>query len=111
MQVVTKVEDEYEPHSLGSEYESQFYTCHICGDNWLSVKEVEPSGTCHVTFVHQMGTEPELKRVARMQSPVLLSADMVEKWTYYLDDQRIDEEVWHDKLEERRHVLKSTSVN
>lgn len=111
MHVVTEVQEEYDHAALDNDYESQFYTCHVCGDNWLSVKEVEPSGMCHITFVHQMGTDPELKRVAKLQTPLVVEPEAVEEWTYFLDDQRIDEEVWHDKLRERRRILRATSTN
>jgi hypothetical protein len=96
---------------LGTEPESRFYTCHVCGDNWLSVKEQTPSGACNITFVHQMGTSPVLKRVAHLETAVVVNEDTVDHWDYYLDDRQIDREVWFDKLEERRRILKSICCN
>lgn len=110
MEVSTQFDDE-EHAILGADCESRFFTCPVCGDNWLSVKETEPSGECRVTFVHQMGTDPELKRVALMQTPVLVQDNTVEEWQYFLDDQHIDEDIWFDKLQERRKVLKSVCSN
>ena len=112
MQVVSQGEDHDELQALlGNEPESRFYTCHVCGDNWLSVKETTPSGTCTITYVHQMGTSPVLKRVAHMQTEVVVNEETVDHWEYYLDDQHIDGEVWHDKLDERRRILKSICCN
>ena len=96
---------------MGGEQESRFYTCHVCGDNWLSVKETTPDGTCRITFVHQMGTEPQLKRVAQMETPVLIGEDTVEEWTYYFDDDPVGEEDWKERLSDRRDVLKSVCMN
>ena len=80
------------------EPESRFYTCHVCGDNWLSVIETENSGECKITFVHQMGMFPVLKRIAHMQTEAIVNEDTVDYWIYFLDDQEIDQEVWYDKL-------------
>ena len=41
--------------ALGGEHEARFFTCHVCGDNWLSVKQTDFGGDCRITFVHQMG--------------------------------------------------------
>lgn len=91
--------------------ESCFYTCHVCGDNWLSVIETEDTGVYRITFVHQMGMIPVLKRIAHMQHKMVVDEDSVEYWTYFLDDQQIDEEVWFDKLSDRRKILKSICTN
>lgn len=96
---------------LGNEPESRFYSCHVCGDNWLSVKEKTPSGACDITFVHQMGTSPVLKRIAHLQTGIVVNEDTVDQWDYYMDDQQIDREVWFDKLQERRRILKSICCN
>ena len=96
---------------LSHEPESRFYTCHVCGDNWLSVKETEDSGECKITFVHQMGMAPVLKRIAHMQTEIVLKDATVDSWSYFLDDQEIDQEVWFDKLAGRRRVLKSICTN
>ena len=96
---------------LGSEQESRFYTCHVCGDNWLSLKEVRDDGVCKVTFVHQMGMAPVLKRVALLKSSVLLTENSVGLWEYFVDDEEIEEASWHAKLQNRRKVLRSICSN
>ncbi len=93
------------------EQESRFYSCHVCGDNWLAVKEHEPEGSCQVTFIHQMGMAPVLKRVAHMQTHIVVTESTVDNWEYYLDDEVIDENAWLTKLSERRQVLKSVCSN
>lgn len=101
---------EEEGDVLGNEQESRFFTCHVCGDNWLSVKETG-EGVCQITFIHQMGMEPVLKRVAHMQTPILLSDNTVEDWDYFLGEDEVKEEEWHEKLTDRRQVLKSVCSN
>lgn len=91
--------------------ESRFYSCHVCGDNWLAVKEREPEGSCLVTFIHQMGMAPVLKRIAHMQTHIVISDSTVDNWEYYIGDKRIDESVWLEKLSSRRKVLKSVCSN
>jgi len=91
--------------------ESRFYSCHVCGDNWLAVRELEPEGACQVTFIHQMGMAPVLKRVAHMQTHVVINDTTVESWEYFLDDEQIAEEPWLEKLKGRRRVLKSVASN
>lgn len=103
--------DEQGGSILESEQESRFYTCHVCGDNWLSVKEVGINGDCMITFVHQMGMAPVLKRVAHMQNNVLITESSVGLWEYYIDDVEIEEVAWHSKLSNRRKVLKSICAN
>ncbi|MFQ5571892.1 MAG: hypothetical protein ACE5G0_19610 [Rhodothermales bacterium] len=110
MEVATEEPDEIST-LLGQEPESRFYTCHVCGDNWLSVKETEDTGHCKITFVHQMGMAPVLKRIAHMDTEVILNDSTVASWTYFLDDQEIDQEVWFDKLSKRRKILKSICSN
>jgi hypothetical protein len=91
--------------------ESRFYSCHVCGDNWLAVRELEPEGACLVTFIHQMGMAPVLKRIAHMQTHVVINDGTVESWEYFLDDERIEEGPWLEKLKGRRRVLKSVASN
>jgi len=108
------IDEEQDEHAalFDHDHETRFYTCHVCGDNWLSVKETEDEeGQCKITFVHQMGMSPVLKRVARMQTPVVFSEDTVNRWRYFLDDQEIDQEAWMDKLAKRRHILRSICTN
>ena len=91
--------------------DSTFYTCHVCGDNWLSVREDEDTGESRVTFVHQMGMSPILKRVAHLQKHVVLKETTVQKWEYFFDDEAIEEQKWQEKLASRRKVLKSICTN
>lgn len=105
------VEEEEEFTSLSSGQESRFYTCHVCGDNWLSVKELDHEGRCLLTFVHQMGMAPTLKRTAQMHTPVLVREGTVGEWHYFLDDEEVEEYAWRQKLSNRRRVLKSICCN
>ncbi len=92
------------------EHEARFYTCHVCGDNWLTVRRVE-GDDCKITFVHQMGLQPLLKRTAVMATPVLLTEDTVEQWDYYFGEDEVGEDDWRDTLDERRRVLRSICSN
>ena len=91
--------------------ESRFFTCHVCGDNWLTVKQTELSGECQITFVHQMGLQPTLKRVAHLQTSVLLQDSAVQEWEYFLGDEAIEEDLWMTRLNGRRKILKSICSN
>lgn len=95
---------------LVDDHEARFFTCHVCGDNWLTVRRVE-DGDCKITFVHQMGLQPLLKRTAHMATPVVLTEDTVEQWDYYLGDDEVAESDWRDTLDERRRVLRSICTN
>lgn len=110
MQVVFD-EEETDLDVLGEEQESRFYSCQVCGDNWLSVKETTADGQCTITFVHQMGTSPVLKRVAHMSNAIVIDDDNVDEWEYYLGDENIDEDTWEEELSDRRETLRSTCVN
>lgn len=111
MQVVVDEETDEISELIGGEQESRFYSCQVCGDNWLAVKETMPDGECTVTYVHQMGTSPVLKRVAHLSNHVVLNDDSVDDWDYYLGDEPVPEDRWHDKLSSRRDVLKSVCMN
>ncbi|MFP4228690.1 MAG: hypothetical protein ACLFTE_07675 [Salinivenus sp.] len=111
MQVVLDEENEEVHHVLGEEQESRFYSCQVCGDNWLSVKEKTAEGDCTITFVHQMGTSPVLKRVAHMDNPIVVSDENVEAWEYYKGEKQIGEDEWRDTLSDRRETLKATCMN
>jgi len=114
MQVVFEDDepDEFETEDLlDDDQESRFYSCQVCGDNWLTVKETTPDGECTITFVHQMGTSPVLKRVAHMSNSIVVDEENVDEWEYYLGDEPVAEDRWRDKLEDRRDVLKSTCMN
>lgn len=102
---------ENEEFILGGEQESRFFTCHVCGDNWLSVKKVETGGTCEITFVHQMGMQPTLKRIANMATPVVLKDSTVDDWSYYLGDDQVEETEWRAQLDRRRGVLRAICTN
>jgi len=96
---------------LEPDHESRFFTCHVCGDNWLSVKLVESDGETRITFVHQMGMHPTLKRVAQMSTPAVLARDTVERWDYFFGDDSVAEEEWREVLDRRRFVLRSVCSN
>ncbi len=102
---------EQEAFVLGGEQESRFFTCHVCGDNWLSVKKIETGGSCEITFVHQMGMQPTLKRIAHMATPVVVNNDTVEAWSYYLGDDEVEETEWQAQLHQRRWVLRAICTN
>jgi hypothetical protein len=104
------VEDDEAETPREQERETRFYTCHVCGDNWLSVKETATED-CTITFVHQMGMQPELKRIAHTDTPVVVSEGTIDRWEYFLDNQLIDADAWHEKLSTRRKILKSICSN
>ena len=106
MEVSLESEEVEDPNA-----ESKFYTCHVCGDNWLSVREEEEEGESRVTFVHQMGMSPLLKRVAHLQKHMVLKETTIQKWEYFFDDEMIEETKWQAKLAKRRKVLKSICTN
>ena len=103
--------DEEQEVAEDSDQESHFYTCQVCGDNWLSIKVEDEEGECEVTFIHQMGIQPVLKRVAHMTTHIVLDENTVEHWDYYLGEDEVEETDWIDKLEERRRMLKSVCCN
>lgn len=113
MQVLFQDEEENDDlaHLLGEEQESRFYRCPVCGDNWLSVKETDLEGVCRITFVHQMETEPRLRRVAHMQTPVLVKPDTIDYWEYFVGEEPVSEDVWQETLDDRREILRSTCMN
>ena len=96
---------------VSEDQESRFYTCQVCGDNWLSVKEAEDEGSWLVTFIHQMGMEPVLKRVAHMEQDLVISETSVGGWEYFFDDEAVAEGEWRDKLQKRRELLRSICSN
>lgn len=96
---------------LGADQESRLFTCHVCGDNWLSVRHTKPHGETRITFVHQMGMEPILKRVAVLPSGLVISDEAVENWDYYFDDDCVAEGEWRALLHGRRFVLRSICSN
>lgn len=100
-----------EPHKELAEEESRYFNCHVCGDNWMTIKEVELSGKCQITFIHQMGMFPILKRIANMQTQIILNEQTVQEWEYFLNDKPVEEAEWLDKLQSRRKVLKSVCSN
>lgn len=102
--------DEAEEMDLLNEKESRFFSCHVCGDNWLSVRKVE-SGDCKITFVHQMGLQPLLKRIAHMSTPVLMQEETIDRWDYFLGESEVEESEWRKHLTSRRQVLKSICSN
>ena len=95
---------------IDDDTEARFFTCHVCGDNWLSVRRTA-TDDCQITFAHQLGLEPLLKRVAHMSTPVLLSEATVDRWDYLIGDEEVDENAWREELDDRRHVLRSICTN
>ena len=102
--------DETVELGLLDDHEARFFTCHVCGDNWLSVRRQDHED-CQITFVHQMGLQPLLKRVAHMQTPIVLSEANVDRWDYLIGDEAVPEQEWRDELDERRHVLRACCSN
>ncbi len=103
--------EDNEGHLYGEEQESRFFSCHVCGDNWLSLKETHNEGGCTITFVHQMGMAPTLKRIAHMQTPVVIKESTVDAWRYYVGEDEIDKSSWQEELDERRNALRSMCMN
>jgi len=91
--------------------ESRFYSCHVCGDNWLSIRRSDDRGESNVTFIHQMGVEPVLRRVAHLQTQIVVNERTVDHWEYYLDEDEVAENEWMDQLEDRRKVLRAICSN
>ncbi|NNE45290.1 MAG: hypothetical protein HKN37_01380 [Rhodothermales bacterium] len=110
MDVVVEA-DEYEDLISDDDTESRFFTCHVCGDNWLSLKEQPSGGECQIVFIHQMGMDPVLKRVAHMETHIVLNDGTVGHWDYFLNDDPVDADIWHAKLRDRRKLLKSICTN
>lgn len=107
-------QDEYAADEVDDEdenEESRFYSCHVCGDNWLSIRRQDDDGQRKVTFIHQMGVEPVLRRIAHLQAELLNDNRAVDHWEYYLDDDEVAEGEWMDKLEDRRKVLRAICSN
>ncbi len=91
--------------------EVHFYSCQVCGDNWLSVKRDAVGGACEIEFVHQMGMKPTLRRSALLTNTVVMTEASVDHWSYFFGEAEIEEDDWRDQLDERRHILKATSLN
>ncbi len=107
--------DEIRSHGAGEsdsdQEESRFYSCHVCGDNWLSIRKTLDEGDCRVTFIHQMGVQPVLRRVAHMEAEVVSNEEAVRHWEYYLDETEVEEGEWLGRLADRRKVLKAICTN
>ncbi len=91
--------------------EVHFYSCQVCGDNWLSVKRAPLGGACEIEFVHQMGMHPTLRRSALLSNTVVMSEASVDHWSYYYGDAELDEKDWRGRLARRRGVLKAVCTN
>ena len=91
--------------------ESRFYSCHVCGDNWLSIRRHDDEGQSKVTFIHQMGVQPILRRIAHVHTAFVIGERTVDHWEYYLDDDEVAEGEWMGKLDDRRKVLKAICSN
>ncbi|MFV1981596.1 MAG: hypothetical protein ACC655_10615, partial [Rhodothermia bacterium] len=66
-------ENEEEDEEGDGDEQSRFYSCHVCGDNWLSIRRRGDYGQSKVTFIHQMGVEPVLRRIAHLQAELVLN--------------------------------------
>jgi hypothetical protein len=107
-------DDELNPESGEpdeQEGESRFYSCHVCGDNWLSIRKSDDEGQSRVTFIHQMGVQPILRRVAHLQTDLVINDRTVDHWEYYLDEDEVAEGEWMTKLADRRRVLRAICSN
>ncbi len=93
---------------ISQQQESFFYTCHVCGDNWLSIREKNEGEVDQVTIIHQMGMKPLLKRVGHVYP---FSGETITDWIYFMDEDEITEELWQEKLSARRSILKSICTN
>ncbi|MEM8599837.1 MAG: hypothetical protein AAGF99_07950 [Bacteroidota bacterium] len=104
-------EIEIDDEVLDADPDARFYSCHVCGDNWLAVRTTPPAkARAIVTFIHQMGLTPTLKRIAYLH-PRLNAHDEVERWVYFRDDDEIDEAEWTAHLLRRRRTLRSICTN
>lgn len=113
--VLMEVEVDEESHEEAEllnldEQESRFYSCQVCGDNWLSIRQDE-DGDCSITFIHQMGIQPRLKRVAHMSTGIVVNENTVHEWQYFMGEEEVGEADWRDQLDARRLVLKAICSN
>jgi hypothetical protein len=98
----------------GTDQESHFYTCHVCGDNWLSIREDDSEGQSRVMFIHQMGITPILKRIAQIDDGLEEDLDYSGRaafWEYFVGDDEVPRDEWEETLVERRTLLKSICTN
>lgn len=99
--------DEFTEGDVGS----QFFSCHVCGDNWLSMRTTSKSGKPMLVFVHQMGMDPMLKRAGVLRFIYPEDAMVVDDWEYFIGEDAVTEESWRTELDRRRFVLRSTCMN
>lgn len=92
-------------------HESVFFSCHVCGDNWFSLKETDPEGSCQITYIHQMGVAPLLKRVVHIDTNIGVEDINVDLWDYYLGETQVPVQQWLAQLDQRRRTLKSICSN
>lgn len=90
---------------------SQFFSCHVCGDNWLSMRTTSKSGKPMLVFVHQMGMDPMLKRAGVLRFLYPEDAMIVDDWEYFIGENAVAEDTWRSELDRRRFVLRSTCMN
>lgn len=106
--------DELFDFTGGTEQESRFYTCHVCGDNWLSIREDDAEGQSRVMLIHQMGMTPILKRIAQVDGDHQEELDDRGRnafWEYFVGDDEVPRDEWEETLVERRTLLKSICTN
>lgn len=109
LDVIVEDSDDFQA-MMGADQESQFYSCHVCGDNWLSIRETANSGRARLMFMHQMGMSPTLKRIAHLTEDDRGHTE-VDHWEFFLGDEVVHEEEWEEALDERRSILRSVCSN
>jgi hypothetical protein len=58
-----------------------------------------------------MGIQPTLKRVAHMDTSIVLAESTVDRWDYFAGDEAVDEDDWQAQLARRRHLLRAICTN
>lgn len=91
--------------------DSLFFSCHVCGDNWLSIRTTSESGRPLLVFVHQMGMNPILKRAGVFRFTYPEDGMVVDDWEYFIGDDSVTEGTWRTELDRRRFLLRSTCMN
>lgn len=88
------------------------FACRVCGDNWLCVEHEEPGEDARITFVHQLGSRPSLKRVlVGRETSALRRGSEIGEWTYLIDDEPVSRRRWSRKLRARRRLLRAMLNN
>lgn len=94
-----------------NEGEKTLYVCILCNDSWTSTKHVEQDGTCIINFVHLETIEPVLSRVAYANNNIVINEDTIDKWAYFIGDDRVSKTEWLNLIRKRRKVIKAIITN